>query len=308
MANDIEVRLPSSAERSDAGIAAAATRALEWDALVPMDRIKVTVSRGWVTLEGQVNWEFEKSDAERVVRCLAGVKGVSNLITVSPRIQPSPTDLKRKLEDALVRDAETDAQRIQVEVQGTKVSLRGKVCSWAKKRETEAIMDRGNSEYYSSAAHWLARVRDAYRVAVRAGKPSGRRIKSNCSPCIAANIGSCRCSRRCRPTRHILLHVLFRAVRGTSWEPCRSGPCRSTSMAQSLRLFLVMTRCLAGSGSARANFPPMCAGVHTRRCLLVFVSSVVPRIVSRHPLWLPSWKSTREKATPHLKSGLYKRP
>lgn len=139
VANDVEVRLPSSAERTDADIAAAATRALEWDAFVPIDRIKVTVSRGWVTLEGQVNWEFERHDAERVVRRLAGVKGVTNLITVSPRIQPSPTDLKRKVEDALVRDAETDAQRIQVEVQGNKVILRGKVRAWAERQEAERV-------------------------------------------------------------------------------------------------------------------------------------------------------------------------
>lgn len=139
VANDIEVRLPSASERTDADIAAAVTRALEWDAFVPIDRIKVTVSRGWVTLEGQVNWEFERHDAERVVRRLAGVKGVTNLITVSPRIQPSPTDLKRKVEDALVRDAETDAQRIQVEVEGNKVILRGKVRSWAERQEAERV-------------------------------------------------------------------------------------------------------------------------------------------------------------------------
>src|SRR5436305_14588094 len=78
VANDIEVRLPSSAQRTDADIAAAVTRALEWDAFVPIDRIKVTVSRGWVTLEGQVNWEFERHDAERVVRRLSGVKGETN--------------------------------------------------------------------------------------------------------------------------------------------------------------------------------------------------------------------------------------
>ena len=59
--------------------------------------------------------------------------------------------------------------------------------------------------------------------------------------------------------------------------------------------FEPMTRCLAGSGSARANFPPLCAGVRKRLCLLVFVSSVVPRIVSRHPLWLPSWLSISKK-------------
>jgi osmotically-inducible protein OsmY len=139
IANDIEVRLPSSAERTDADIAAAATRALEWDAFVPIGRIKVTVSKGWVTLAGQVSWEFERDDAERVVRRLAGVKGVSNLVTVSPPTQPSPTDLKHKVEDALVRDAETDAQRVQVEVQGNKVILRGKVRSWAERQEAERV-------------------------------------------------------------------------------------------------------------------------------------------------------------------------
>src|SRR6266852_9252674 len=82
VANDIEVRLPISAERTDADIAAAAVRALEWDALVPVDKIQVTVSKGWITLKGEVEWQYQRQDAERVVRRLSGVKGVSNLITV----------------------------------------------------------------------------------------------------------------------------------------------------------------------------------------------------------------------------------
>src|SRR3981081_1891332 len=73
VANDIEVRLPASSERTDADIAAAAVRALEWDAFIPTDRVKVTVSKGWVTLEGEVDWLFERDDAERVVRRLTGV-------------------------------------------------------------------------------------------------------------------------------------------------------------------------------------------------------------------------------------------
>ncbi len=139
VANDIEVRLPRAAERTDADLAAAALHALEWDAFVPIERLQVTVAKGWVTLEGAVDWEFQKEDAERVVRRLAGVKGVTNLITVKPHIQPSPAELKRKIEDALVRDAETDAQRITVEVQGSKVILRGKVRSWAKRQEAERM-------------------------------------------------------------------------------------------------------------------------------------------------------------------------
>jgi osmotically-inducible protein OsmY len=139
VANDIEVRLPSSAERTDADLAAAAIRALQWDAFVPVERITVTVSKGWVTLEGEVDWEFEKEDAERVVRRLTGVRGVTNLITVKPQVRPLSSELKRKIEEGLVRSAETDAQRITVEVQGNKVILRGKVRSWAERQEAERI-------------------------------------------------------------------------------------------------------------------------------------------------------------------------
>src|SRR5438270_14099230 len=89
VANDIEVRLPISAERTDADIAAAAVRALEWDAFVPVDKLDVTVSKGWVTLKGEVEWQFQKQDAERVVRRLSGVKGLTNLIVVKPRVTPS---------------------------------------------------------------------------------------------------------------------------------------------------------------------------------------------------------------------------
>src|SRR5437879_13255185 len=96
VANDIEVRLPSPAERTDADIAAAAIHALEWDAFVPVDKLDVTVSKGWVTLKGDVEWQYQKQDAERVVRRLSGVKGVTNLITVRPRV--TATELKEKIE------------------------------------------------------------------------------------------------------------------------------------------------------------------------------------------------------------------
>ena len=135
VANDIEVRLTTAAERTDADIAAAAVRALEWDAFIPVDNLDVTVDKGWVTLKGSVEWEYQKNDAERVVRRLTGVKGVLNLIAVKPRVTPS--DLKRKIEEALVRSAETDADRITVEVEGNKVILKGSVRSWAEKQEAE---------------------------------------------------------------------------------------------------------------------------------------------------------------------------
>ena len=135
VANDIEVRLASSPERTDADIAAAAVRALEWDAFLSPEKIDVTVSKGWVTLKGDVEWQFQRQDAERVIRRLTGVKGVTNLIAIKPRL--SPTELKRKIEQALVRTAETDAQKIHVDVQGSKVILTGTVRSWMEKEEAE---------------------------------------------------------------------------------------------------------------------------------------------------------------------------
>ena len=133
--NEIEVRLPSSAERTDADIATAVVRALESDAVVPVEKLEVAVSNGWVTLKGDVEWQYQKADAERIVHRLAGVRGVTNLIAVRP--VPTAPDLKRRIEEALVRSAELDAQRIAVEVEVTKVSLRGMVRSWAEREEAE---------------------------------------------------------------------------------------------------------------------------------------------------------------------------
>jgi osmotically-inducible protein OsmY len=135
IANDIEVKLAT--ERTDPDIAAAAVHALEWDAFVPSDKVQVTASKGWVTLRGEVEWQYQREDAERVVRRLAGVKGVTNLITVKPRVTAS--ELKKKIEDALVRNAEIDANKITVEVQGSKAILKGSVRAWAEREEAERI-------------------------------------------------------------------------------------------------------------------------------------------------------------------------
>jgi osmotically-inducible protein OsmY len=135
VANDVEVRLSTGGERTDAEIAAAAAHALEWDAFLVPESIDVTVSKGWVTLKGTVDWQYKKQEAERVVRHLAGVKGVTNLIEVKPRAQPS--EIKRQVEQALIRSAQMDAERITVEVEGSKVILKGTVRAWAERQEAE---------------------------------------------------------------------------------------------------------------------------------------------------------------------------
>ena len=135
IANDIEVKLPSSSERPDPEIARAAVDALKWDIWVPTDRVTVKVRNGWITLEGSVDYYFEKEAAERAVRNLTGVKGVTNLVSVQTR--PAASDVRQKIRDALERGAEFDADRITVELEGNKVILRGTVRSYVEKRDAE---------------------------------------------------------------------------------------------------------------------------------------------------------------------------
>jgi osmotically-inducible protein OsmY len=131
--NELEVKLPGSSQRTDEDIAAACVNALKSSISIPSDKIKVVVSKGWVTLEGEVEWQYQKRGAENAIRYLTGVMGVSSLIAIKPRV--SPTKIKSKIEDALKRSAELDARRISVDVNGSEVTLRGHVRSWAEKEE-----------------------------------------------------------------------------------------------------------------------------------------------------------------------------
>lgn len=133
IANDIVVE--PTAQRSDTDIAKAAVDALKWNVLVPSDRVKVKVDNGWVRLTGEVNWDYQRRAAERAVRDLPGVKGITNLIAVVPSV--APEQVKKKIEEALTREALLDAKGIEVDVSGSRVTLRGTVRSWAERREAE---------------------------------------------------------------------------------------------------------------------------------------------------------------------------
>jgi len=124
---DLEVRL-SAKTFSDEGIAGAVANLLEWDVTVPRNAVKVKVENGLVTLTGEVNWAYQRLAAEQSIRRLQGVRGLVNAIAVKPHAQAS--DIKRRIEEALDRQADLEADKIQVTVEGDKVKLDGKVRAW----------------------------------------------------------------------------------------------------------------------------------------------------------------------------------
>jgi osmotically-inducible protein OsmY len=133
--NDLEVGPPPPDQRTDEEIARTVANALAWNASIPPDRVKAQVSQGWVTLEGTVEWYYQKEAAAHAVRYLRGVKGITNNILVQPVVTAAV--VKAQIEAALKRSAELDAQRITVETRGDKVILRGSVRSWAEREEAE---------------------------------------------------------------------------------------------------------------------------------------------------------------------------
>jgi osmotically-inducible protein OsmY len=135
VANDIEVRLPSIDQRPDPEIARDAVAQIKARLPVSWERIKPIVKGGWVTLEGEVEWNYQRETAEDAVRTITGVKGVTNSVQVKP--QAKPADIKKKIEGAFRRNAEIDASRIEVETHGTEVILKGAVRSWAEREAAE---------------------------------------------------------------------------------------------------------------------------------------------------------------------------
>ena len=135
VAEELKVQPTGSAKRTDTDIAAAAVQALQWRLWVP-NQVKVKVEEGWVTLEGEVEWQYQKNTADDAVRYLTGVKGMYNLIAIKPKVNAG--DVKTAIRNALERNARLDAHAITVEATGGNVILRGKVRSWAEREEATA--------------------------------------------------------------------------------------------------------------------------------------------------------------------------
>jgi osmotically-inducible protein OsmY len=135
IANELAIVPPKTFEHTDVEIAEAALRALAWSPAVPRDRVKMRVEKGWVTLEGKLDWQFQREAAEEAVRTLAGVRGVTNLVSIAPTVKAA--QVSKQIEAALARSAALHAQQIKVEATDARVTLKGSVHSWDEWREAE---------------------------------------------------------------------------------------------------------------------------------------------------------------------------
>ncbi len=129
LAVEIDVRIAPGHQRSDTEIAEAIEMVFKWNSLLPAKRIRVLVEKGWVTLSGEFDWEYQRRAAEKAVRSLTGVTGVNNLITIKSQV--TPANIAQRIREALERHAEREAKNIEVHVSGSTVTLRGRVSSWA---------------------------------------------------------------------------------------------------------------------------------------------------------------------------------
>ncbi len=137
IADDIKVKLWDSFVRTDGDIATTAANQIKWITSIPTGKVQLTVSDGWITLEGELEWWFEKNEAERAVQSLAGVKGVTNEIKIKPKV--SAPVIEFDIERALERNALLDDRDIEVAVSGTKVTLRGTVSNYSEREEAVRI-------------------------------------------------------------------------------------------------------------------------------------------------------------------------
>ena len=137
IALELDVKLSPDHRRSDTDIAATAEQALKWNTQVPVDAIRLTVDHGWVTLQGEVEWDYQRRSIEKAIRPLMGVVGIGNEIVL--RARPQAANLARKIEEALTRQALREAKHIQVAVDGTTVKLTGTVHSWQERDAAQGV-------------------------------------------------------------------------------------------------------------------------------------------------------------------------
>lgn len=135
VAVEIDVRLTADSKRSDSDIAQAVKTALAWHSLVPADRVQAKVEKGWVTLSGEVEWEFQRAAAANSVRPIVGVVGVNNAIVL--KVRATPDNLGKRIRDALTHQAEREAKGIEISVNGSVAVLRGSVHSWAEREAAQ---------------------------------------------------------------------------------------------------------------------------------------------------------------------------
>jgi osmotically-inducible protein OsmY len=131
VAVELDVKLDPNHHRTDADIAAAAESSMRWHSLVPADRIKARVEKGWVTLSGEVEWDYQRQQAVKAVRPLTGVIGVTDNIAIKPKVNAA--NIRQRIHDAMERQADREAKNIEVTVSGQTVTLHGKVHSWAER-------------------------------------------------------------------------------------------------------------------------------------------------------------------------------
>lgn len=133
----LTIRLPEVSHRPDPEIERAAVDALHWNDLVPADKIQVTVKEGVVTLQGEVDWHYQRDAALKAIRHLTGVQRINNQLTLAPSVVPR--DIEADIKQAFIRHAQLDAEQIYVERQGSKVILRGVVRSLAERKDAEEV-------------------------------------------------------------------------------------------------------------------------------------------------------------------------